>query len=239
MPGRPGDTPVQANPSAPGFVDPRQGGRGNRARCRWCGCPRRLPRVLAPEEVDGLIAALRTRRDKAVVLAVVLPCLWRCDVLGLAWPTRGSRTGPCSSLRAISTRITSTAPLRPFGAPTARRTGRPTAMTASSGPGLALPTAVLPVGAVHLHDPAHQPRRAARRQGVPGHPGRLRPAAGWLADSGPCSWSGSKGPAATAPGWPGTSPPQARRAAPGKAPWEEVSITPRWLGAAALVHSGT
>ncbi len=153
MPGRPGDTPVQANPSAPGFVDPRQGGRGNRARCRWCGCPRRLPRVLAPEEVDGLIAALRTRRDKAVVLAVVLPCLWRCDVLGLAWPTRGSRTGPCSSLRAISTRITSTAPLRPFGAPTARRTGRPTAMTASSGPGLALPTAVLPVGAVHLHDP--------------------------------------------------------------------------------------
>ena len=45
--------------------------------------PRTLPRVLAPAEVDALRAALRTHRDRAMVDAMVLGGLRRCEVLGL------------------------------------------------------------------------------------------------------------------------------------------------------------
>ena len=45
--------------------------------------PRTLPRVLAPGEVDALRAALRTHRDRAMVDAMVLGGLRRCEVLGL------------------------------------------------------------------------------------------------------------------------------------------------------------
>src|SRR5215207_8517311 len=45
--------------------------------------PRTLPRVLAPVEVNGLLSALRTHRDRAMVLAMVLGGLRRCEVLGL------------------------------------------------------------------------------------------------------------------------------------------------------------
>jgi integrase/recombinase XerD len=45
--------------------------------------PRTLPRILAPDEVDRLIAALRTDRDRAMVLVMVLAGLRRCEVLGL------------------------------------------------------------------------------------------------------------------------------------------------------------
>lgn len=45
--------------------------------------PRTLPRVLAPAEVDALLAALRTHRDRAMVLAMLLGGLRRCEVLGL------------------------------------------------------------------------------------------------------------------------------------------------------------
>lgn len=45
--------------------------------------PRTLPRVLAPGEVDALLAALRTHRDRAMVLAMLLGGLRRCEVLGL------------------------------------------------------------------------------------------------------------------------------------------------------------
>jgi integrase len=44
---------------------------------------RQLPRILAPAEVDGLMAALRTHRDRAMVAAMVLGGLRRCEVLGL------------------------------------------------------------------------------------------------------------------------------------------------------------
>jgi integrase len=44
--------------------------------------PRTLPQILAPAEVDRLLAALRTHRDRAMVLAV-LGGLRRCEVLGL------------------------------------------------------------------------------------------------------------------------------------------------------------
>jgi site-specific recombinase XerD len=45
--------------------------------------PRRLPRVLNPSEVDRLIAALRTDRDRAMVWLMLLAGLRRCEVLGL------------------------------------------------------------------------------------------------------------------------------------------------------------
>ncbi|HZA75085.1 MAG TPA: tyrosine-type recombinase/integrase [Acidimicrobiales bacterium] len=45
--------------------------------------PRTLPKILTPGEVDALLSALRTRRDQAVVLAMVLGGLRRCEVLGL------------------------------------------------------------------------------------------------------------------------------------------------------------
>lgn len=44
---------------------------------------RRLPRILTPEEVDALTAALRTHRDRAMVAAMVFGGLRRCEVLGL------------------------------------------------------------------------------------------------------------------------------------------------------------
>ena len=44
---------------------------------------RRLPRILTPEEVDQLNAALRTHRDRAMVAAMVFGGLRRCEVLGL------------------------------------------------------------------------------------------------------------------------------------------------------------
>ncbi|HZD74796.1 MAG TPA: tyrosine-type recombinase/integrase [Actinomycetota bacterium] len=45
--------------------------------------PRTLPRVLAPTEVDRFLAALRTRRDRAMAEAMLLGALRRCEVLGL------------------------------------------------------------------------------------------------------------------------------------------------------------
>jgi integrase len=44
---------------------------------------RRLPRILTPAEVDALTGALRTHRDAAMVAAMVLGGLRRCEVLGL------------------------------------------------------------------------------------------------------------------------------------------------------------
>jgi integrase/recombinase XerD len=45
--------------------------------------PRTLPQVLGPAEVDALTAALLTHRDRAMVAALVLGGLRRCEVLGL------------------------------------------------------------------------------------------------------------------------------------------------------------
>ena len=44
---------------------------------------RTLPRILSPAEVNALTAALRTHRDRAMVAAMVLGGLRRCEVLGL------------------------------------------------------------------------------------------------------------------------------------------------------------
>ena len=45
--------------------------------------PRTLPQVLDPVQVDALTAALRTHRDRAMIAAMVLGGLRRCEVLGL------------------------------------------------------------------------------------------------------------------------------------------------------------
>ena len=45
--------------------------------------PRRLPKILEPEEVIALFKALRHYRDRAMVEAMVLGGLRRCEVLGL------------------------------------------------------------------------------------------------------------------------------------------------------------
>jgi site-specific recombinase XerD len=42
-----------------------------------------LPKILSPAEVDDLVGALRTHRDKAMVFAMLLGGLRRCEVLGL------------------------------------------------------------------------------------------------------------------------------------------------------------
>ena len=45
--------------------------------------PRTPPTILAPAEADRLVAALRTHRDRAMVAAMLLGGLRRCEVLGL------------------------------------------------------------------------------------------------------------------------------------------------------------
>jgi integrase/recombinase XerD len=77
-----GDTRVRINPVPRGLSTRRKGGARN-ARVPLVRVPRTLPRILAPVEVDRLIAALRTARDRAMVLAMVLVGLRRCEVLGL------------------------------------------------------------------------------------------------------------------------------------------------------------
>ena len=44
---------------------------------------RTVPRILTPAEVDALTGALRTHRDRAMVAAMVLGGLRRCEVIGL------------------------------------------------------------------------------------------------------------------------------------------------------------
>jgi integrase/recombinase XerD len=75
-----GDVP--ANPVPRGLPTRRE-----RSRPRQ-GVPlvrvtRALPQILSPAEVDALTGALRTHRDRAMIAAMVLGGLRRCEVLGL------------------------------------------------------------------------------------------------------------------------------------------------------------
>jgi integrase/recombinase XerD len=78
-----GDTSVRANPVPRGLSTRRQGGSRASRTVPLVRVPRTLPRVLNPEEAGRLIGALRTRRDEAMVLAMLLGGLRRCEVLGL------------------------------------------------------------------------------------------------------------------------------------------------------------
>ena len=77
-----GDAGVDRNPVPRGLAGRRAGQRG-RGGVRMVRRPRTLPRVLSPVEVDKLLSALRTQRDRAIVLAMLLGGLRRCEVLGL------------------------------------------------------------------------------------------------------------------------------------------------------------
>jgi integrase/recombinase XerD len=73
---------VAANPVPRGLPTRRERSRPSQ------GVPltrrtRRLPKILTPAEVDELTTALHTHRDRAMVAAMVLGGLRRCEVLGL------------------------------------------------------------------------------------------------------------------------------------------------------------
>jgi integrase/recombinase XerD len=76
-----GDTPVRSNPVPRGLSTRRRSGR--RQQVPLVRVPRTLPKILAPGEVTALLGALRTLRDRAMVYAMVLGGLRRCEVLGL------------------------------------------------------------------------------------------------------------------------------------------------------------
>jgi integrase/recombinase XerD len=78
-----GDTSVRINPVPRGLATRRKGGTRQSRVVPLVRVPRTLPRILAPAEVDRLVAALRTARDRAMVAAMVLVGLRRCEVLGL------------------------------------------------------------------------------------------------------------------------------------------------------------
>jgi integrase/recombinase XerD len=80
---RGGDTPVLANPVPRGLLTRRQGGTMRSRTVPLVRVPRTLPRILPPQEADRLVAALRTHRDRAMVLGMLLAGLRRCEVLGL------------------------------------------------------------------------------------------------------------------------------------------------------------
>jgi integrase/recombinase XerD len=78
-----GDAGVAANPVPKGLAARRPGQRGAVRGVPLIRAPRTLPRILDPVEVDAFVAALRTRRDRAMAEAMVLGGLRRCEVLGL------------------------------------------------------------------------------------------------------------------------------------------------------------
>jgi integrase/recombinase XerD len=78
-----GDAGVRVNPVPRGMAARRAGARSTRRGAPLLRAPRTLPRVLLPAEVDALMSALRTHRDRAMVEAMLLGGLRRCEVLGL------------------------------------------------------------------------------------------------------------------------------------------------------------
>jgi site-specific recombinase XerD len=74
---------VAANPVPRGLPTRRERARPGQG-VPLVRAPRRtLPRILTPAEIDALTGALRTHRDRAMVAAMVMGGLRRCEVLGL------------------------------------------------------------------------------------------------------------------------------------------------------------
>lgn len=76
------DVDVTANPVPRGIATRQSRSRGGRGLPLVRGV-RRLPRILEVDEIDALMGALRTERDRAMTQAMVLGGLRRCEVLGL------------------------------------------------------------------------------------------------------------------------------------------------------------
>lgn len=77
-----GDTGLTRNPVPRGLAVRRPGQRPVRG-VPLIRAPRTLPRVIDPDDIDALVGALRTHRDRAMVEAMLLGGLRRCEVLGL------------------------------------------------------------------------------------------------------------------------------------------------------------
>ena len=77
-----GDAGVTANPVPHGLPTRQHRHRGPKVVPLVRGV-RRLPRVVEPAEADRLVGALRTQRDRAIVQAMLLAGLRRCEVLAL------------------------------------------------------------------------------------------------------------------------------------------------------------
>lgn len=78
-----GDTGVTRNPVPRGLSTRREGGTRKSRLAPLVRVPRTLPTILSPAQVDALVGALRTHRDRAMVAAMVFGGLRRCEVLGL------------------------------------------------------------------------------------------------------------------------------------------------------------
>ena len=78
-----GDTRLSVNPVPRGLSTRRRGGSRRSRTVPLVRVPRTLPKILSPAEVDRLLGALRTHRDRTLVLAMMLGGLRRCEVLGL------------------------------------------------------------------------------------------------------------------------------------------------------------
>ena len=77
-----GDAGVLVNPVPRGVPTRRSRHRGQRGVPLVRGV-RRLPQIMEPFEVEALVGALRTDRDRAMIHAMLLGGLRRCEVLGL------------------------------------------------------------------------------------------------------------------------------------------------------------
>lgn len=76
-----GDSGVATNPVPRGLSTRRRGGRSQSVPL--VRVPRTLPKILSPGQVDALVGSLRSHRDRAMVFAMLLGGLRRCEVLGL------------------------------------------------------------------------------------------------------------------------------------------------------------
>lgn len=74
------DLAIDRNPVPTGLANRRRSGNRGAPLLRT---PRTLPRVLGPSEVEAVLGAVNTARDRAMVLAMLLGGLRRCEVLGL------------------------------------------------------------------------------------------------------------------------------------------------------------
>jgi len=72
----------ESNPVPKGLAT-RRSRKGQGSLVPLVRTPRVLPKILEPTEVDALIGALRRWRDRAMVEAMLLGGLRRCEVLGL------------------------------------------------------------------------------------------------------------------------------------------------------------
>lgn len=78
-----GDAGVRANPVPRGLATRGRQGRPGVRGAPLIRAPRTLPRVIDPADAEAFISALRTHRDRAMVQAMLLGGLRRCEVLGL------------------------------------------------------------------------------------------------------------------------------------------------------------